>query len=146
LLQQESDLVDWIRYRATMGQAPTRKIVANKVMKLAVVNKNPFESFVAHGWFDSFFSRHPFLRSVVGARVERLHASGANADIIGRFFHLLENLLEVPFPLQQWPFSLSFFSLQKYPYLKDSPDLWWNFDESCTLLFLLTPYFTEILL
>lgn len=79
-----------------MGQAPTRKITANKVLKLAEVNKNPFEGgFVSQGWFDSLFSRNPSLRSVIGSRVERLHASGANADVVSAFFKLLEALLEV---------------------------------------------------
>jgi hypothetical protein len=83
------------------------------VLKLAIVNLNPFkEGRVGHGWFDSFFGRHPRLRSVVGSRVERLHASGANADVIGRFFYLLENLLEV---LLSFSSLLSLFLLLSFP-------------------------------
>jgi hypothetical protein len=66
-------------------------------LKLAEANKKPFDKLVYSSWFDDFFNRNPKIRSVVSSRVERLHASGANADIISKFFVLLENLLAVRF-------------------------------------------------
>lgn len=118
-----------------------------KFLKLAQLNGTPFEKgIISNGWWDRLFERHPKLRSRIGSKIDRLHASGANRDVISSYFKQVGALIEAGFLAfhlgPSFLFSLlhfSSFSLfpllnspQAHPELAENPNLIWNFDESAT--------------